>query len=161
MLSTAVNKWLQGEEPPRRLSAKNRRPAKIPTALKAPKKAKHGQATTWERKGDRRESKPQKGHSHPWRKSSKHKGKTGETHQQQKGERGTAARAPAGGNTKQTKQKHDPSHDVERHTEGRAAPKKPPTPTAGKGDERRRAQSSCSKSWLVEPCSLITNLTTN
>ena len=61
LLSTSVNKWLQGEIPPRSLSAKKRRPAKIPTALKAPKKAKHGQATSWERTRDRRESKPQQG----------------------------------------------------------------------------------------------------
>ena len=70
-----------------------------------------------------------KGRSHPWRKSNKHRGKNGQTHQQQKEGRGIAARAQRegaapGGSTKQTKQKHDPSHDVERHTEGRAAPKK-------------------------------------
>ena len=90
-----------------------------------------------------------KGRSHPWRKSNKHRGKNGQTHQQQKEGRGIAARAQRegaapGGSTKQTKQKHDPSHDVERHTEGRAAPQKGrPHPLQEKstgGDKRKAHQ---------------------
>ena len=43
--------------------------------------------------------------------------------------------------TKQTKQKHDPSHDVERHTEGRAAPKK----TAHTHCRKRRQEETSAK----------------
>ena len=89
-----------------------------------------------------------KGRSHPWRKSNKHRGKNGQTHQQQKEGRGIAAQAQREEAVPMGKTQTRPSRSMIQATmwkdtqKGEQPQKRPPTPTAGKVDRRRQAQSS-------------------
>ena len=118
---------------------KKRRPAKMSTASRPPRGREKG--TQGRANLNKAAQTPGGQGMNAKDKMAKHAGK------QKVAGRRTAAQAQReeaapSENTQQTNQKHDPSHDVEGHTEGRATPKKPPAPTAGKGDGMRRPQSS-------------------